>query len=108
MSKTQGLTADLEKKLEPIAKAMGVAVKELWVIFVREYVVHGLSQLFLAAIFALTGWFLYNKTGVHPALALIGVVPASFFAYSSIQYLGNPKYHALNDITERLKDAKLP
>lgn len=89
--------------INAIAKGIGVAATELWTIFVRQYVVKGLSELFTAAILYGSAFFLSGVIG------LWALIPAGFgvaFTYGAIAYLGNPKYYALADITKRIQDFK--
>lgn len=89
--------------VEAIAKGIGVAATELWTIFVRQYVVRGLSELFTAVIFYGLTAFLAQYVGFY---ALIPFVIGVGFTYGAIAYLGNPKYYALADITKRIQEFK--
>lgn len=89
--------------VEAIAKGIGVAATELWTIFVRQYIVRGLSEAFTAVVLGTTAFFLREAIGYW---AFIPASVAMLFAYGAIAYLGNPKYYALADITKRIQDFK--
>lgn len=88
------------KSLEPIAKGLKVAVGELWSIFVRQYVVKGISEAFTALI--ILGAALGLKDAIH-YYALIPVAIAIYLIYDVINLLGNPKYFALEDIAKKVQ-----
>lgn len=89
--------------IEAIAKGIGVAATELWTIFVRQYVVRGLSEAFTAVVLGAVAFSLKDAIGYW---AFIPAGVAMLFAYGAIAYLGNPKYYALADITKRIQDFK--
>jgi len=102
--KSTGIVPESVKSaIEAIAKGIGVAATELWTIFVRQYVVRGLSELFTAAIFYGLTAFLAQYIGFY---ALIPFIVGVAFTYGAIAYLGNPKYYALADITKRIQEFK--
>lgn len=97
------LPESIKAGVEAIAKAMGVAAVELWSIFVRQYIVKGITEVFTALV--LIG------AGVHIAFAfgywaLVPFALALPFCYGAIMLLGNPKYYAINDITKKIKELK--
>lgn len=97
------LPETIKAGVEAIAKAMGVAAVELWSIFVRQYVVKGITEVFTALV--LIG------AGVHIAYvfgywALIPLALALPFCYGAIMLLGNPRYYAIQDITKKIKELK--
>lgn len=95
------LPTSVSAAIEGIAKGLGVAATELWSIFVRQYVVRGISELFTAIVLFATA---YNLGGT---IGLFALIPAGFgmaFTYGAIAYLGNPKYYALTDITKKIKE----
>lgn len=101
---TSGIVPESVKNaINAIAKGIGVAATELWTIFVRQYVVRGLSELFTAVIFYGLTAFLAQYIGFY---ALIPFVIGVAFTYGAIAYLGNPKYYALADITKRIQQFK--
>jgi len=101
---TSGIVPESVKgAIEAIAKGIGVAATELWTIFVRQYVVRGLSELFTAVIFYGLTAFLAQYIGFY---ALIPFIVGVAFTYGAIAYLGNPKYYALADITKRIQQFK--
>lgn len=97
---SKGIPESVETALQTIAKGVGVAVTELWKIFVRQYVVKGISELFTAATLYTTAYFMLPLGW----WALIPVVLAKPFMYGAIMLLGNPAYYAINDITKRVKE----
>lgn len=99
----EALGAEAKKVIESLAKGLGVAVTELWTIFVRQYVVRGANELFTALVLFSAAFFLKDYIGFF---ALIPVAVGIGFVYGAINYLGNPKYYALNDIVKRVRDFK--
>jgi len=93
----------VQKAIGAIAKGIGVAATELWTIFVRQYVVRGLSELFTAFVLYGAAFFLRESVGLW---ALIPAGIGMAFTYGAIAYLGNPKYYALADITKRIQEFK--
>lgn len=89
--------------IEALAKGLGVAAIELWSIFVRQYVVKGLTEAFTAISLYLFAWFMYGVVGWW---ALIPTAIAHVFVYGAIMLLGNPKYYAITDITAKIKEIK--
>lgn len=99
-----GIVPDsVRSAISSIAKGIGVAATELWTIFVRQYIVRGLSEGFTAVVLAATAFFLKDEIGYW---AFIPAAVAMCFSYGAIAYLGNPKYYALADITKRIQDFK--
>lgn len=97
------IPASIKAGIEAVAKGLGVAAIELWAIFVRQYVVKGVTELFTALVFVGAGAFLAPK--VH-YWALIPFALALPFCYGTILALGNPKYYAIQDITKKIKELK--
>ena len=95
--------AQAKQVVDSLAKGLGVAATELWSIFVRQYVVRGLNELFTAIVLFVVAFFLKDYVGFY---ALIPATIGIGFVYGAISYLGNPKYYALNDIVRRIKDLK--
>lgn len=101
--KLEMIGTEAKKIIDSLAKGLGVAATELWGIFVRQYVVRGLNELFTALVLFVAAWFLKDY------LSFWALAPVAFgigLIYGAINYLGNPKYFALNDIVERVKDFK--
>lgn len=97
-----GIPESIKHTIESVAKGLGVAVTEIWTIFVRQYVVRGLSEAFTAIVcFAATAVF-WQQIGFY---AFIPFAVGMAFSYGAIAYLGNPKYYALTDITKRIQEA---
>ena len=109
MSKTTDKLVDsklpdsIRAGIEAIAKAMGVAAVELWSIFVRQYIVKGVTELFTALVLVGAGVFLAYQAGYWAIIPLALALP---FCYGTIMLLGNPKYYAINDITKKIKELK--
>ena len=97
------LGAQAKQVVDSLAKGLGVAATELWSIFVRQYIVRGLNELFTAIVFFAAAFIMKDY------LAWWALIPTAIgigFTYGAISYLGNPKYYALNDIVRRIKDLK--
>lgn len=97
------IPATVKAGLEALAKGLGVAAIELWSIFVRQYVVKGVTELFTAAVFIGSGIFLSSLVGYWSIVAFAAALP---FCYGAIQLLLNPKYYAITDITTKIKEIK--
>jgi hypothetical protein len=89
--------------LEALAKGLGVAAIELWSIFVRQYIVKGVTELFTALVLVGSGIFLANLVGYWSIVAFAASLP---FFYGTILLLGNPKYYAITDITTKINEIK--
>jgi hypothetical protein len=89
--------------LEALAKGLGVAAIELWSIFVRQYVVKGLTELFTGLVIVGFGVFLATVFGYWSLIAFAASLP---FFYGTILLLGNPKYYAITDITAKINEIK--
>lgn len=97
------LPASIRAGVEALAKGLGVAAIELWSIFVRQYVVKGVTELFTALVLIGSGVFLATKVDYYSLIAFGLALP---FCYGAILLLGNPKYYAINDITRKIKELK--
>lgn len=97
------LPLTIRSGVEAIAKAMGVAAAELWAIFVRQYIVRGITEVFTALVLIGVGVFLAYHAGYYSLIAFGLALP---FCYGAIMLLGNPKYYAINDITNKIKKLK--
>lgn len=97
------IPATIRAGIEAIAKGLGVAAIELWSIFVRQYVVKGLTNLFTAFVLVGAGAFMFHLVGYW---ALIPIVASLPFFYGTILLLGNPKYYAIADITDKINELK--
>jgi len=95
------LPAEVNGVISGIAKTLGVAVGELWGIFVRQYLVRGVTEAFTGIVLCVASYFLvdYIKLWI---LVPLGV--AMVFFYGAILLIGNPKYYAIEDITGRIKE----
>lgn len=101
--KIETIEKDIAGLLQPLADGLKVAVGELWGIFVRQFVVKGISELFTAVVLCTGAYYLQPHIEY---LALIPVVLAVVLVYDAINLLGNPKYYALNDITKKVQKLK--
>lgn len=97
------LPDSIKAGVEAIAKAMGVAAIELWGIFVRQYVVKGVTEVFTALVLIGAGVFIAFQAGYWALIPLALALP---FCYGAIMLLGNPKYYAIDDITKKIKELK--
>lgn len=97
------IPATVKAGLEALAKGLGVAAIELWAIFVRQFVVKGITQLFTGLVFVGAGVFLATVFGYWSLIAFVLSLP---FFYGAILLLGNPKYYAITDITEKINELK--
>lgn len=97
------IPATVRAGIEALAKGLGVAAIELWSIFVRQYVVKGLTELFTAIVLVGSGLFLWHIVGYWSLIAFAASLP---FFYGTIMLLGNPKYYAITDITEKINELK--
>lgn len=101
--KKLSIPESVREGLEAIAKGIGIAVTELWIIFVRQYVVRGLTEVFTGVVLCVAAYFLFPVIGLW---VLVPLALAMVFFYGSIQLLGNPRYFALEDIANRIQDFK--
>jgi len=97
------IPSTIKAGVEAIAKGLGVAAVELWSIFVRQYIVKGITELFTALVLIGVGVFLAYQVGYWSLIAFALALP---FCYGTILLLGNPKYYAINDITKKIKELK--
>ena len=95
------LGSQAKQVIDSLAKGLGVAATELWSIFVRQYVVRGANELFTAIVLFVIAFVLWQFVQFW---ALIPVAIGIGFGYGAISYLGNPKYYALNDIVNKIKE----
>jgi hypothetical protein len=106
MEETKGkkkvdIPKSISDAVNAVAKVIGVAATELWSIFVQQYVVKGLQQAFTGTVLCIAAFFLYGSIGLW---ILIPLGVALIFFYSAIATLGNPKYYALEDISNRVQE----
>lgn len=95
--------AEAKKIIDTLSKGLGVAAGELWSIFIRQYIVKGISEAFTAIVMFVAAAVLFQFVMWW---ALIPVAIGIGLVYGAINYLGNPKYYALNDIVKRVKNFK--
>lgn len=97
------LPSTIKEGVEAIAEGLGVAAVELWSIFVRQYVVKGITEVFTALVLIGAGVFIAFQAGYWALIPLTAALP---FCYGAILLLGNPKYYAIQDITKKIKELK--
>lgn len=97
------LPATIRAGVEAMAKGLGVAAVELWSIFVRQYIVKGITEVFTALVLIGGGVFVAVQLGYWAFIPLAAALP---FCYGAILLLGNPKYYAIQDITKKIKELK--
>lgn len=97
------LPASIRAGIEALAKGLGVAAIELWSIFVRQYIVKGVTEVFTALVLIGAGVFVGFQLGYWAFVPLAAALP---FCYGAILLLGNPKYYAIQDITRKIKELK--
>lgn len=97
------IPATVRDGIEAIAKGIGVAAVELWSIFVRQYVVKGITEIFTALVLIGAGIFLATQLGYWSIIPFAAALP---FCYGAIMLVGNPKYYAIQDIIEKIKSLK--
>lgn len=102
-AKQLDIPSQVSEAINGAAKLLGVAAVELWGIFVRQYVVRGLNELFTAIVLCVASFFLYPVIGLWILVPLAGALALS---YGAISLLGNPKYFALEDISEKVRGYK--
>lgn len=91
--KRMDIPSQIAEAINAAAKLLGVAAVELWGIFVRQYVVRGANEAFTAIVLVVASYFLYPVIGLWILVPLAG----------ALALLGNPKYYALEDISEKVK-----
>ena len=89
--------------LEALGKGMGVAAVELWVIFVKQYVVKGLTELLTAILLVASGLVLWPLVGYWGLVPIFAAIP---FLYGTVMLLANPRYYAIEDITKKINELK--
>lgn len=97
------LPASIRAGIEALAKGLGVAAIELWSIFVRQYIVKGITEVFTALVLIGAGIFVAHQLGYWAFIPLAAALP---FCYGAIMLLGNPKYYAIQDITKKIEELK--
>lgn len=97
------LPASIRAGIEALAKGLGVAAIELWSIFVRQYIVKGITEVFTALVLIGSGVGLVKYAHWWALIPLALALP---FCYGAILLLGNPKYYAIQDITRKIKEIK--
>lgn len=92
---------EVSEAISKLASGIGVAAGEVWLIFVRNYVVRGISELFTALVLFGAAWMLSPHIGYFWLVPVgIGIV----LVYGAINYIGNPRYYALEDIVDKIQE----
>lgn len=102
-TKSVEIPSQVKAVFEQAGKMLGIAAKEGWIIFVRQYVVRGISEIFVGAVVLWVAWYLQPYIGLW---WLLGVLAATPFFYGAIQLIGNPRYWAIEDIVDTTKNFK--
>ena len=90
--------------LKPIADTFNVAVKELWGIFVKRYLVKGISEVFTAILITSPCLYYFNDVDWMVQITFsIGLIISIVLVYDAIQLIFNPSYFALNEIIKQVK-----
>lgn len=93
---------EAESAVREISKLAGRGAAEVWTIFVRKSIVLGLSIVLVAAALIFAGVWMTLQLPVNPIGAgLFGV--ALLLLFVAVNYLGNPMYFAMNDVTATIK-----
>lgn len=93
-------TEQIEKALGALAANLGVAAKELWGVFVREYLVRGAVQI-LIGLFFLGLYLTLDIPVAHwSSWRALFLVPVMAYAASGLRLVLNPAYHALTNISQ--------
>lgn len=98
--KTDDFEAKASALLAPLGKGIGTTISELWRMFVQESIVKGVSSLFYAGVLFAVAYFLKEEIVYW---SFVPVAVGCFFMGSVFHYVGNPKYHALQDVIEKVK-----
>lgn len=99
----EALPEEINGVISAIAKTLGVAVGELWSIFVRQYLVRGVAEAFTGIVLCVASYFLVPYIGLWILVPLAG---ALVMFYGAIFFMGNPKYYAIEDITGKIREFK--
>lgn len=97
------IPSSVSEIINQIAKGLGVAAVELWSIFVRQYLVRGITELFTGLVLVASAYFLQPYIGLW---ILLPLAVSLIFFYGAILLIGNPKYYAIDDISNRVKNFK--
>lgn len=105
MSKAQDeqLIEYSKKAVSIISKGIGVATTELYSVFVRHYLVRGVAEAFTGFLLILFSVLSYNTIGLWVILPIIASI---VMFYSAILLIGNPKYYAIENIIDNIKELK--
>lgn len=91
-----------KKSMETLADVVGMGVKEVYKLFLRNVVVQGAILLLMAGLFVTAGVLVASGT-VLPVwtwiLFSVALVPLIW----GLVLVSNPAYHALEDIIDRIK-----
>lgn len=99
-TKLDTIPEKIQEALEAVAKGVGIAATELWKIFARQYFMYGVANAFGGVSATIAAFALRKEIGLWFLVPLAG---AHLLFYWAIMMMGNPKYYALNDITNRVK-----
>lgn len=94
------MSKDAFEKLKPIADKIGIAVQELWKVFVKRYVAKGVSEIVIALL--LDGLAIYKLGGSN--WVLIPLFLMMIPLYDGVNLLISPGYYALKEIMRMIRD----
>lgn len=89
----------------PLASIVGKTAGELWKIFVMRYVAKGVAEIFSAIVISAVSLRLLGTTTLWlfaPGFLITVLI------FDAIQLLVNPRYFALGDVMERIKQEQKP
>lgn len=101
------LPSHLQKGLEQLAKGAGVAVTEIWTMYVMQYVARGVAYGLLTIIPSTLIIMKYGPffwEAMWPWVAVIIIIAKSFGLYWTVMYLLNARYYALNKLVQQVGD----
>lgn len=99
-------TEDIQKALGGLADNLGIAVKELWKVYVREYLVRGAIQLLIAGFIVFIYFALTIPLSNWDAWKNLLLIPALIYSASGLRLVLNPAYHALQNISQAVLSFK--
>lgn len=96
---------DVEKQLEPMAKALKKTAEQLFRVYVKRYLAKGIAELFVGIVIAV---LTLNKLWAnHWVWWLCIPFPIiMLLALDAIQCIINPAYHAIGDVEDLIKRNK--
>lgn len=95
-----------KEAISGLADQLGVASKEVWKIFVRQYLVQGLGELVTAGAAAGVAYYTYHlgETVSYHASAILPAAIGLVYLRSSLPLMFNPGYYAAGNIVASVKN----